>query len=217
MVNRKQKSFTNLKISINSFKGFTLIELIVVTGIFLLITSIVLFQSNSFDSTITASNLAQDIALTVRKANAYTLGFQTPQTTSSVEIKGYGVNFVSGLGDSFVLFGETDPYDNFYTHSLGCGVFSHSEECIEETTIKTKDRITAISVDVSGSPVSLLPGDSLSIVFIKPTGEVSFCVQSGGIGSCNYTLSTVAHITVTSEKGKNYTVNIWNNGQINVQ
>lgn len=198
-------------------KAFTLVELIVVIGIFIAITGVVLFQSNSFDSTITASNLAQDIALTVRKANAYTLGFQVPQTATGVDIKGYGVNFSAGVGDSFVLFGETDPYDQFYTHTSGCGIFSHVDECIEETNIKTKDRITAISVDVSGSPVTLAPGDSLSIIFTKPTGEVSYCVQSGGIGGCNYTLATVAHITVSSAQGRLYVVNVWNNGQINVQ
>jgi len=197
--------------------AFTLIELMVVIGIFLVITGVILFQSNSFDSTITASNLTQDIALTVRKANAYTLGFQVPQTVSGVTIKGYGVNFVSGVGDSFVLFGETDPYDQFYTHNNGCGIFSHSDECIEQTIIKTKDRISQISVDVSGSSNTLSPGDSLSIIFTKPSGEVSFCVQSNGMGSCNYTLATVAHIVVSSAQGRQYTVNVWNNGQINVQ
>ena len=200
-----------------NLKAFTLVELMVVIGIFFVITSVILFQSKSFDSNITASNLAQDIALTVRKANAYTLGFQVPQTVSGVSIKGYGVNFTAGVGDSFVLFGETDPYDQLYTHTSGCGLFSHIDECIEETNIKTKDRITEISVDVSGSPLTLSPGDSLSIIFTKPTGEVSYCVQSGGIGGCNYTLATVAHITVSSTQGRLYVVNIRNNGQINVQ
>lgn len=198
-------------------KAFTLIELIVVIGIFLVITGVVLFQSNSFDSTITASNLAQDIALNVRKANAYTLGFQVPQTTSGVAVKGYGINLVAGVGDSFLLFGETDPYDQYYTHTSGCGIFSHFDECIEQTNIKTKDRISSISVDVSGSTITLSPGDSLSIIFTKPTGEVSFCVQSNGMGGCSYTLATVAHINISSIQGRIYTVNVWNNGQINVQ
>ncbi len=201
----------------NSNKAFTIVELMVVIAIFLVITGVILFQSNSFDSTITASNLAQDVALTVRKANAYTLGFQVPQTTSSVDIKGYGVNFVAGTGDSFLLFGETDPYDQYYTHTFGCGVFSHTDECIEQTVIKTRDRIVSLGVDVSGSTILLSPGDSLSIIFTKPTGEVSFCVQSGGMGGCNYTLATVAHIKISSAQGRIYTVNVWNNGQINVQ
>ncbi len=198
-------------------KAFTLIELMVVIAIFLVVTGVILFQSNSFDSTITASNLAQDVALSVRKANAYTLGFQVPNTVGGTVIKGYGVNFTAGTGDSFLLFGETDPYDQYYTHTSGCGVFSHIDECIEQTIIKTKDRISSISVDVSGSTIVLSPGDSLSIIFTKPSGEVSFCVQSGGTGGCNYTLATVAHIKISSAQGRIYTVNVWNNGQINVQ
>ncbi len=198
-------------------KGFTLVELMVVIAIFIGITSVVLFQSNSFDSTITASNLAQDVALAVRKANAYTLGFQVPQTTTGVSVKGYGISIVAGVGDSFVLYGETEPYDQTYTHTSGCGVFSHIDECIEQTIIKTKDRISQVSVDTTGGTTILAPGDSLSILFTKPTGEVYFCVQANGVGGCMYTLATVAHITISSTKGRQYVVNVWNNGQINVQ
>ncbi len=199
-------------------KGFTLVELLVVIAIFLVITGVILFNSNNFDSTITASNLAQDVALSVRKADAYTLGFQTPSVSSATTVRGYGINFVAGLGTSFLIFGETPPYDQHYTHSgVICGPFSSSEECLEQSNISSRDRISQISVENGSSTTVLSPGDALSIIFIKPTGEVSFCVQTGGFGSCAITTVTVAHITITSAHGKVYTVNVWNNGQINVQ
>ena len=49
-------------------RGMTLVELIVVLAIFMIILGLTIFDYSSFKSTTTIQNLADDIALTIRKA-----------------------------------------------------------------------------------------------------------------------------------------------------
>lgn len=55
-------------------KGFTLIEMVVVTAIVGIISSIILFQYSNFSNRIILTNMAYEIALTVRQAQVYGLG-----------------------------------------------------------------------------------------------------------------------------------------------
>ncbi len=52
-------------------KGFSLVEFIVILTIFSIMTSVSLFNYNKHQSILEESNLAQDIALTIRQAQVY--------------------------------------------------------------------------------------------------------------------------------------------------
>lgn len=52
-------------------KGFSVVELVVVISIFAIMTTVSSLNYNDYRSTIERSNLAQDIALTVRQAQVY--------------------------------------------------------------------------------------------------------------------------------------------------
>lgn len=51
----------------NKTKGFSLLELLVVISIFTIITTIALFNQGQLNSNVLLTNLAYDVALTVRE------------------------------------------------------------------------------------------------------------------------------------------------------
>ncbi|MES2059881.1 MAG: prepilin-type N-terminal cleavage/methylation domain-containing protein [Patescibacteria group bacterium] len=78
-------------------KGFTLIELIVAVSIIIVITSVALFHQAKFSSDILISNMAYEIALTIRQAQVYGIsskGKASDQIQSTEQYRvGYGVHF----------------------------------------------------------------------------------------------------------------------------
>ena len=57
------------KQKINNHKsGFTLVELLVTITIFVILTGVVLVNSNSFDNSVLLNNFAYDVALTIKEA-----------------------------------------------------------------------------------------------------------------------------------------------------
>jgi prepilin-type N-terminal cleavage/methylation domain-containing protein len=55
----------------NLQQGVTLVEMLIVVGIFAVVAAILLFNFSSFSTNVTARNLAQDVALSIRKAQTY--------------------------------------------------------------------------------------------------------------------------------------------------
>ena len=104
--------------------GVTLIELLVVISIFLIISTTVIFNHGKLNSSLTTQNLADDIALSIRKVQNYAIGVHgvyDPNSSSSVFNYGYGVHIsteaepsdiYSGSKKSFVLFiSSVNPFD----------------------------------------------------------------------------------------------------------
>lgn len=71
-------------------KGFSLVELLVVVSIFIIISSVVLFNQNKFSSDISISNVAYSIALEIRQAQVS--GILVGQGGSDFN-NAYGVHF----------------------------------------------------------------------------------------------------------------------------
>lgn len=86
-------------------KGFSLVELLVVVSIFLIITSVVLFNQNKFSSDISISNVAYSIALEIRQAQVS--GILVGQGGSDFN-KAYGVHFKIINNNEIVLQNFTD-------------------------------------------------------------------------------------------------------------
>lgn len=221
-----KKNSINKFFSINaksSTRGFTLAEMIVVLCITIVISAIILFNYDSFSSNATVNTVAQETALTVRKAQSYALGFQAPGNLSSLIIKGYGVHFDLTTPDRITFYtelpvGSPAVVDNQFTASTNiCGNPVPGEECFEYYTIQTGDLIQSIIVD-GNNLKSTDSAASVDVTFKKPSGEAVFCVHVFG-STCSSSSTTAVgelEIVLISEGGINKTVHIYGNGQITV-
>ena len=63
--------------------GFTLIELLVSIAIFIIITSVAVWNNSQFNSTILLTDLGYEIALSVRQAQVYGITVKAPASCIS--------------------------------------------------------------------------------------------------------------------------------------
>ena len=185
-------------------RGFTIVELVVVMGIFAGLASVVLFQFSDFSSNITLQNLAQQIAVQVKKAQTQGSLGQSPDlffgTTPS-----FGVHFdVSNQNaDSFFYFADRDG-NKSRTGTL-CG---GTAECLDEIVINTSDRITQLCVNDCKRSV-----DELHITYKRPNLTATFVTASPQVlGEINN-----AWITIESSKGDTKKIIVEQIGQIRIE
>ncbi len=221
----------------NSFfsYGFTIVEMLMVLAIFIIISGIVLFNFSDFKSNVSLENLAQDIALSVRKAQSYassTKGNVLSGTPNTI-FPGYGIHFSTessvtaqkfkGSNKSFIIFADIPPtiipafYDYKYdngTKFCGTAYLSSGNECLEEMKITSTDYISEICDDTGTTP-SCITG-SLDITFKRPDPDATFCFMPTGAPGCTGT-STSAYITISSVSGKTQKIKVWNTGQISIE
>lgn len=181
--------------------GFTLVELMVSISILAVISTIVFVNHTSFRNSISLTNLAYDIALSVREAQSYGLNSRGDQGGFGF---GYGVRFLSGNQTEYVTFVDLDG-----NKRTGPG------EVLERHTLQEGNRITQICVNVIQGPSlgeqcsSVYNSVNVYITYKRPNPEPVF------IGSNGY--SDSATITISSPDGKTRDVFINQAGQITVQ
>jgi prepilin-type N-terminal cleavage/methylation domain-containing protein len=212
----------------NRKRGMTLVELLVVISIFAVISGIILFDFIKFDSSVSLRNLANDIALSVRKAQSYAIGVRG----ISEQFKyGHGIHFstekgstlTAGSQKSFILFtnwplNETPPltYNSIYDYdsSGSCGSPSDGNECQEILSINSADEISNIYLS---SEENVPRQGILDIVFKRPNPDAIFCYREDTSGPCQSEFSWVK-IEVSNgeidENRKTRTITVWSTGQI---
>ncbi len=180
-------------------RGFTLIEMLVVLAIMTIITSIVLFGQGTFNRSISLTDTAYTIALSVRQAQS--LGLSS-RIFSGVQNAGYGTHFARG-SNSYIVFADTQKpgsnpppatcllssgstpdtkpgnclYDAitspdaiFQTYSLNKG-FTIKRFCGKQSTGGAQ-----VCSDDSSSPI-----DGLDIVYVRPNPESIMTAMRGAI------------------------------------
>lgn len=209
-------------------RGVTVIELIVVVFIFTIISSITIFNYSSFRSSASIQNLADDIALSVRKAQGYAIGVRGYNSIFS----GYGMHFTftshpqtaySGSNKSFVLFANiSDPkVYNYSMISPNCGDPIAGNECLEVLNITSSDEISAIKIGLDNDDLLDVSEEGMvDIFFNRPNPEPTFCYVDGVAdiaGSCDRD-SEISYVVIkiTNTDGTSKDISIWNNGQISV-
>ena len=211
------KNFTKNKYK----KGFTLVELIVVISIFVMISSIALFNYGKFRSSLSLQNLSDDIALAMRRAQGYAIGVRGAGGGFAA---GYGVHFTAnpsgnsygGSSKSFILFADID--DNLkYDHSSDiCGSPVSGNECLELLSITSADSISSIYINNSNIPMPA--SDTIDISFKRPNPEPTFCYRVNGSGSCFRRDISNIEVGISSDGNSsiNKIITIYNTGQISV-
>ncbi len=201
--------------------GVTLVELIVVIFIFMIISGITIFNYGKFRSSLSIQNLADDIALSVRRAQGFAIGVRG---TGGGFNLGYGIHFTAnhnstiynGSNKAFILFanvGNNFQYDN---SSNKCGSPESGNECLELLNITSPDNIN--SIFLNNDTTSISSKDTLDILFKRPSPEPIFCYRIKGTGSCKSNGISDVEIKVSTDADSSIykVITIYNNGQIYV-
>lgn len=198
----------NTKYQILRSRGFTLIEMLVVTGIIALISGLVLVNNNRFGGVVLLQNLAYDIALSIRQAQIYGISVQRFNTSFGAA---YGMHFVPTTGSptaSYQLFADAlEPTDGLY----GCpSPGTVNCELVQSTTISQGFEIQSLCATPPGQSETC-GLSSLDITFQRPEPD-AFIRSPSYVG-----LNESARIQVASPRGDVKNITIEANGQISVQ
>ena len=188
-------------------QGFTFVELIVVIAIFSIMAGIVIFNARDFGDSIALQNLAQDIALQLKKAQndgssgRFNIGF-TGYPMSKIS---YGLQFNTTEYTQFSYFADLDNDGTLRSNNF-CGTGGY--ECIKIFSIPNGDKISNLCVN-QGSSCGL---SSVDITFTRP--NLNATIVTNPISS---RIIADAEIEIKSPKGKTKTIVIWPTGQISIK
>lgn len=190
-------------------RGFSLIELLVVTAIFIVISSVTLASQSRFGAQVVLENMAYDIALSVRHAQLY--GIAVRRFGSASFDVAYGMHFTSPT--TYELFADSLEGNGIYD----CPDPQNPATCelVEVTTIVGGHRINSLCVRPTGSPGFVCDKSRLDILFKRPEPDAYIRASTGGVP--DGVLYEAAQIILTSPRGHQKAVTIEQTGQISVQ
>ncbi len=203
-------------------RGMTLVELLVVLAIFFIVAGLTIFDYGRFRSSVSLQNLADDIALSIRRAQNYAIGVKS--ANPSAFDSGYGIHFSTNLysssdaragsNKSFVIFADLDGSHTYnYTTSTSaiCDVstITAGEECVDLLSINTADSIYQICPDGN----NCVNSGFADITFLRPNPDAFICVD----GACSSSLSSVDIVVRNTASGDTKTISVSNIGQISIR
>ena len=197
-------------------KGFTLIELLITITMFVMITGIVLFNSNSFDSSVLLHNFAYDVALTIKQAQSY--GVNVKENSIGIFDYDYGVYFDTVTADyrtHFILFNDVPPVngvaDKYYTNSASVSSCpTDNPECIQKYTIKNGSFIKSVCAGDDADHCTQV--NQLSILFHRPNLGAEIYTNNQSINPQLY-----ANIILSAKNGATTTIVVTKVGQIYIK
>jgi len=191
-------------LKINRKGGLTFIELIVVIGIFATLSGVILFNSGSFTSNITLQNLANQIALQLKKAQTNSISGANSLLFSVPYKPSYGIYFDTTLVQNQKQF---DYFGDFNNNGQKDGsICNPLAECQDRITIQTGDRISNL---YAGCNV-----DTLHITFKRPFPDASFFANNLLVAP---SVSKVGIGIISANGNIAKTIIVWKTGQIEVK
>jgi prepilin-type N-terminal cleavage/methylation domain-containing protein len=176
-------------------RGFSLIELLVVIGIFIIITSVILARQNKFSSDILLTDLAYQVAISIRQAQVYGLGVQAQSSNFDI---GYGVHFDNVTPNTtYKLFADNDKNGVYNTSGLGFDVSSKNR--------KLAFAGGALPPPDPGDPPAIPPpsggggpGDTILNTYQVQKGDQIYdvCAVKSGIRSCFRGSNTLSSLDI---------------------
>jgi len=156
--------------------GFTLVELLITITMFVIITGVVLVNSNTFDNSILLHNFAYDVALTIKQAQSYAVNVQESNATNVGDLLykyPYGVYFDISHNTNYVFFTDVlGPDGNLGSDSIydadvtSCA--TDNPECIQKYTMTRGAYIKSICAGSDETDCDNSSAQKLSILFIRP-------------------------------------------------
>jgi hypothetical protein len=176
------------------------VELMVVTGIFMILSGVVLSTNARFGNLIILQNLAHDMALSVRQAQVYGIAVRRYQGVN-FDVP-YGIHFTQPAADAL------STYELFGDVNLN-GVYD-AGETVTATTMSGGYRIVNICArDLGGIESCGL--SQLNILFHRPEPDAVIRRAAGA------SLDDRARIVIESRSAEQSEVIVESSGQISVQ
>lgn len=186
-----------------SARGFSLMELLVVIGIFSTISVVVLANHSRFNSSVLLGNLAYSIAVSVREAQVY--GVSVQQYNSSFKT-GYGVHVEAADNMEYIFFADTNGNQS-YDVDIDAIVKRYSLS--QQHSILKFCGIKSTGVEECSDGSTTIGITDLDIVFFRPNPDAY-------ISSDRTDIYSSAKITVASTVDEMRTVSVASTGQIAV-
>ncbi len=190
-------------------RGFSIVEMIVVIGIFTVITGVVLFNLPQFRDQTILELIAQDMAITIRQAQVF--GISTRSFKGQFPSHGVFFNLLDNAAldpwkKSFILFADVASGDGDYSlPSVACG---SNNECVEQFNIQGNVEIFALlSCSPGCAPIAT---QQLSVAFIRPNPEAIFKPTIAGTNKVKIRLKSLRDNACRN-------VVVWITGQIYVE
>lgn len=206
----------NFKKQNNNLKsGFTLVELLITISMFVIVTGVVLVNSNKFDSTVLLNNFAYDVALTIKQAQSY--GVNVRESSTGQFGTAYGVYFnitdAPAGRTNFVLFNDVDKNKMYATGDITkCPANDPSNlECIQKFSMTKGTSVKSLCV---GADEGSCNGgfNQLSILFIRPSQNAKIYTENNWSIENGY-----AQIVLAAANGATSTVVVTSVGQVYVK
>jgi type II secretory pathway pseudopilin PulG len=181
----------------NFLTGFTLLEMMLVIGIMVLVTSLILANYPGINEKLGVRRVAEEIASSARQVQAYGLGVKEAGTGSGI-FPGYGLYFQSASNASYILFADKNnnlQYD--------------ADEKINEVLIQNGIQIDDLCANQKQIPAGPCGLDNLIAMYLRPQPQVS--LRSGGSSYADI------EIKIKGPRGTTKTVVFWLSGQITIE
>lgn len=202
----------------NLVSGFTLVEMVVVMGIFALLTSTLFINYSQFSVNASLNNLTHQIALIARQAQVY--GISVSQASvGSQKFKGYGVYFSTASADdqkTVILFNDWNPVNKKYDPIAGPCTGLAEDECQEKISIQSGDMVEKIMANEKTSASGTELND-ISVVFTRPNPEANFVAFRKDDPETQFVGIADLEVYLISTRGTEKKVVIWSTGQIAVE
>ncbi len=191
-------------------KGFTIIEMLAVLAIFSILTAIVVFNYAKFRSDTILTNMAYEVALSIREAQIYGVSARSSVSGETADFtNAYGIYIPTIPTNAYYLFSDTDSANGGTGDKTFSGsdcTISNGDTCITPYTLQQNIKITAVYVN-DGCENST----KFSILFKRPNPEPIF--SKNGAIPANF---SKIQITLTADNDTKRYVLVANNGQISV-
>lgn len=183
-------------------------ELIISVAIFVFMTVLLVSKYGNFSNGILTTNMAYDVAITIRQAQAF--GLHVRQTNQSFS-GSYGTYFTKvGAGNTkFTLFFDANK-DSIFTSGPTPGVAP--DETLAAYVLKRSSIVQDLKVGTDSNNITAHP-DSLNIVFKRPDPDAIITAVTGG----SRTIVSYAEVILKGPDATTRKIVVRKTGQISIE
>ena len=229
------ENFKNKKIgkkNHNKKGGFTMAELIMVIAIFGILSAVTVYNYGKFNANIIMTNMAYEIALSIREAQVYSLGVRGSGGNFNTK---YGVYFDSDNGQNFIFFADNDLNKKCDDKTNPSAIVNCSiQECVDSPrneceSLNTLTRgINVIKICVSGLGLDVMDFDNgncggnavstekATVTFERPNQDAFVYNMGNGVLGSDQDARNMA-VLIEARNGAKRAIHITENGQISVK